>query len=555
MALPLLLFAFALAARAITAVFFGEPAYPDSFYYVNVAHQLAAGNGFQVDYIWNFVDVGGRLPDPAFLPIPSNAHWMPLAALIQVPFIWLLGPTPLASGLPFWLIGAAAAPLTWAIARDAGLSRGMQIAGGLMAAAPAAASVYLSQPDNFGLFMTLGALSLWLCGRGLRGDRRAFVLGGAVVGLATLSRNDGILLGLPFALAFLLELVRCRPDAVRIGWRAALLCASAFVLITSPWWLRQLAVFGSLTPSGSSGRILWISDYRELYSIEGEPPTLRSFLEQGPAAILASRLAGLGSALTIFAAVPLLFFLAPFTLIGAWLRRRDPAFAPWLVYAITLFAFSALLFAVHVPYGTFLHSAVALLPHAYLLALIGIAAAVQRVAARRSSWDAPRATAIFTATALAGTLVGAIGGSFIALRAWDAEHELRGQIVAAMATAPEGERVMSPDAGAYRYLAGRAGIVTPDDPLPVVESALRAYGIRWLILERDHIVPSLAPLLAGDDRPAWLSEPVLVVAATTSTTSSTPGSGDPAAAAALAALPRAALFAVCLEPADERCRP
>ena len=33
----------------------------------------------------------------AALPIPSNAHWMPLAALVQVPFIWLLGPTALAA--------------------------------------------------------------------------------------------------------------------------------------------------------------------------------------------------------------------------------------------------------------------------------------------------------------------------------------------------------------------------------------------------------------------------------------------------------------------------
>lgn len=531
---PLVLALVALLARVATAALFGEPAYPDSFYYVNVAQQLAAGNGLSVDYIWNFVDVGGRLPADAALPVPANAHWMPLAVLIQVPFIWLLGPTALASALPFWIVSALVAPVTWLIARDAGLDSRTAIYGGLLAAVPGAVAPYLAQPDNFALFMLLGALCLWACARGLRGDRRAFVLGGACVGLATLSRTDGILLGVPFALAFVVDLVR-RHRPMRIGWTAAVLCALAFLVVTAPWWARQLAVFGSLTPSGSSGRILWITDYRELYSIGGDPPTLISFLGQGLGPLLSSRLAGLGMAVAIFAAVPLLFFLGPFMLGAAWRHRTDPRFQPWLVYALTLFAFSGLLFAVHVPYGTFLHSAVALLPHAYLLALIGVAGAIRWVADHRSSWDAPRATAIFSAVTVVMAMCGGVAGSLIAARAWGAEHELREQVAVALEGVPAADRLMSPDAGGYRYQAGRSGIVTPDDPLPVVEAALRAYDIRWLVLERDHIVPSLAPLLAGSERPGWLSRPRLVLGA--------PVNG----------LPRAALFAVCLRATDSRC--
>ncbi|MBA2570350.1 MAG: glycosyltransferase family 39 protein [Chloroflexi bacterium] len=546
MAFPLALFLVAVAARVVTAAVFGEPAYPDSFYYVNVAQQFAAGNGFQVDYIWNFVDVGGSLPVDPTLPIPSNAHWMPLAVLIQVPFIWLLGPTALASGLPFWIVGALAAPLTYAIARDAGLGQVPSVAGAILAAIPGAAMPYLAQPDNFALFMPLGALCLWACARGLRGDRRWFAVGGLCVGLATLSRNDGVLLGVPFALAFLADLART-PRASRIGWRAAAFCAAGFVVVTAPWWLRQLEVFGSLSPSGSSGRILWIADYRELYSIGGDPPTVSSFLAQGAGPLLASRVAGLGSALAIFTAVPLLFFLAPFAAIGVWLRRRDAAFVPWIVYAITLFASSALLFAVHVPYGTFLHSAVALLPHGYLLAFIGIGAAIRWVAARRTSWDVTRATRVFTAAAVVVAIVGGVAGSLIALRAWRSEHDLRERITVALESAPPEERLMSPDAGAYRYQAGRPGIVTPDDPLPIVESALRAYDVRWLVLERDHVTSALAPILAGEVRPTWLSAPVLVVADQDGSPTAGPTVGSP--------YPRAALYAVCLAPGDPRCTP
>ena len=215
----LALFAAAFLVRAAVGAAFPGPAYPDSYYYVHVAQQLAAGHGFTADYIWNFVDVGGRLPAVPTLPIPSNAHWMPLAAVVQVPFIWLFGPTALASGLPFWIVGALAAPLTYVIGRDAGFSTSQSVAGGLLVAVPGGLTPYLSQPDNFGLFLTLGALSLWLCARAMRGDRRAFVLGGLVVGLATLARSDGVLLGIPFAAVGLWQLAH-GPAAARRFWPA-----------------------------------------------------------------------------------------------------------------------------------------------------------------------------------------------------------------------------------------------------------------------------------------------------------------------------------------------
>ncbi|MFN8622004.1 MAG: glycosyltransferase family 39 protein [Chloroflexota bacterium] len=526
---PLLLFLLAFGVRLLTAAILPDPAYPDSFYYVNVAHQLAAGHGLTVDYLWNFVEVGGRLPDVATLPIPSNAHWMPLAVLVQVPFIWLLGPTALASGLPFWITGSLVAPVTYWIAKDAGLARWQAAAAGVLVAVPGAVTPFLAQPDNFALFMLLGALTLWACARGMRGDRRAFAAGGLLVGLAFLSRNDGVLLGVPFALAFLVELVR-RPAERRIGWRAALLCAGGFLLVASPWLVRQLSVFGSISPSAANGRILWITDYRQLYSIASET-TLGSFLAQGIGPLLMSRVQGLWSALLIFGTLPLLAFLVPFVLIGAWQRRRDAALQPWIVYAITLFAFSALLFAVHVPYGTFLHSAVALIPHAYIAGLVGVAAAVGWVARKRPSWNAPKATRVFSWMVVGVVALGAIGGILVTTRAWRDELGLRREVSTALdAAATPGDRVMSADAGAFRYLDERPGIVTPDDPLPIIEGAARAYGVRWLILERDHLVPALRPVLAGDEHPAWLA--------------GTPLFTHPAADGGL---PDAAVYAVCLD--------
>ena len=70
-----------------------DPAYPDSYYYVDVARALAAGHGLNVDFVWIFAEVGGHIPANPILPIPGNAHWLPLASFIQAPFIAVLGPT------------------------------------------------------------------------------------------------------------------------------------------------------------------------------------------------------------------------------------------------------------------------------------------------------------------------------------------------------------------------------------------------------------------------------------------------------------------------------
>ena len=160
MRIPLLLYAFAFIVRTVLALQFPDPAYPDSYYYVDVGRSLAAGHGFNVDFIWIFAEVGGKLPAVPVLPIPSNAHWMPLASIVQVPFIWLLGPTPFASALPFALIGSLAAPLAWAIGRDAGVRPSIAVGAGILTAIPALSLPFMAQPDNFSLYQPLVIASL-----------------------------------------------------------------------------------------------------------------------------------------------------------------------------------------------------------------------------------------------------------------------------------------------------------------------------------------------------------------------------------------------------------
>jgi hypothetical protein len=66
--IPFALFAFALLVRALLFGLHPDAAYPDSYYYVDVARALQAGHGFNIDFIWSFVDVGGRIPASSMLP-------------------------------------------------------------------------------------------------------------------------------------------------------------------------------------------------------------------------------------------------------------------------------------------------------------------------------------------------------------------------------------------------------------------------------------------------------------------------------------------------------
>ena len=525
--IPLALFATALLVRVGVSALFAGPAYPDSYYYAHVAQQLAAGHSLVADYLWNLDDLGGAVAAINGLPVAANGYWMPFTELVQVRFVLVFGATSLAATLPFLLLGAALAPLTFWIGRDCGLSVNLAAGAGALAAVPLGLTPYVVQPDSFALFMFLGALSMWLCARGARGDSRAFILGGLVIGLATLTRFDGVLLGVPFAVIFLRGRLRGpRGLGARVDWRAAAGCLALFAVALAPWLLRQVLVFGAPFPA-DGGRVLWLTDYQQLFSF-ASAPTLEGWLAHGPAEIIASRLGGLLAALGLFAVVCLSVVFVPFALVGAWQQRRNAAFGPFFIFGVALFAASALALPVLVTHGTFLHGAAALVPFTLLLVVVGVDAVVRWLAARRSGWDAERAAHSFIWAAFAVALL--VGGAqtLSTVADWSAARSSQQQLVVALAAVPLTERFMAADPGAINYLTGRQGVLTPADDLTTIESVMRDYDVRWLILEGRSIVPALAPVLTGDIQPDWLSTPVLT----------TPGG---------------AVYAVCLTAADQRC--
>ncbi len=544
---PVALFLLALVVRAVLVALYPDPAYPDSYYYVDVARAIAAGNGLNVDFVWIFAEVGNRLPDPAVLPIPSNAHWLPLASFLQAPFISLLGPTALASAIPGVLIGALVAPLTWAIARDAGARPIVGAAAGVISAIPGAATVFMTQPENFAILHPLVAATLWLTARGLKGDGRSFALAGLLAGLATLARNDGVLLAGAIGLVWLADRLRAwRARHGRRAWThaeerppipvvAAVVAAALFLVVMGPWWARQLAVFGSISPTSASGAALWIRSIQEWNSITAEP-SLASFLAQGWGPIVGSRIDGLIAALGNFAVLIASVVLVPFLLVGAAARRHSKDFGPWFVYTFVAFAGATFLYPLHVPGGAFIHTAIGLAPHAAILSIEGVLLLAGVVAARRRSWEAGTSGSVLVWGITALVIASAVIFTSPVHTGWDATRRPRIALAAELDRlgVRRDERILSIDAAGFKYWTGRGGVVTPDDPIEVIASVAEAYGATWLVVERSDAARALGPVLAGT-RPSWIGPAVFEY----------PSSDG--------GLPALALFPVCTTDADARC--
>ncbi len=546
--IPFALFAFALLVRALLFGLHPDAAYPDSFYYVDVARALQAGHGFNIDFIYSFLDVGGRIPANPTLPVPSNGFWMPLASIVQLPTVYVLGPTALASALPFIVIGSLSAPLTWLIAREIGCRRAVALAAGIALASPAAAAVYASQPDNFSLFQPIATATLWLTVRGLKGHPGSFAAAGLTAGLACLSRNDGLLLGAVVGLAFGWDRWRAwRSRGVRkpaIPWRYAFACFGLLLLVLAPWYVRQLAVFGTISPSASSGRALFVLSYDDTNRVTGDT-SLAAFLGQGLGPILLSRLTGLFWAIGIFSVLECSLALAPFVVVGGWARRRSIEFGPYFVYAGLLFAFSALLFPVHLPNGMFVHSAVALVPYGCILGFEGLVSVVAWVSRHRRNWQEQRATPIFLGAAVGIMVLSTAVYAAMSLPAWDRDRDL--MIAAGQALddagVPASDVVMTVDPAGFKYFTGHGGVVTPSDPLDVAGQIAADYHVRWLVLERTHVVGPMVPVIESKERPAWIGAPIYVK----------PYDGPKTDNPAVDAAPALAVYPICTSPGDTRC--
>jgi len=478
----LLLFALALLTRVVAALLVNYPPYGDPAYYQLVGEQLAAGHGFNVPVLWSFLEVGGRLPADPMLPLASNGHWMPLTSIVAAGSIFVFGGllgSWRAAELPMIVLGAALVPFTYYVTTQLWGSRFNAWIAALVVLAAGPLLVMAPLVDAFAIFGVTGAVAIWASIQAVRGARAGpwLVLAGACVGLATLARVDGLLLGVAPAVAWAV-----RSDwsswPARLAWGVASLAAALVVL--APWLVRDIAVFGSPFPS-ASGHTLWITSYNQQFSI-AQDPSLSSYLGWGAGNIIGSKLAAWGELVGRTAVLLGGIFILPLAY-GLWHERHRRELWPFLAYFVAMFVAMGAIFTFHAPKGAFYHSSLAWLPFAAALAVSNLGPAA--TAAGRA-WPFLRRPATHRFLAVAG-LMGAfalsLAGSAVLIGQWSVTHaRLQAAARFLVGTGESSAVVMAYDPAAVHHLSGNPGVAPPYDLYPIIGQVVRAYHVRWVVV-------------------------------------------------------------------------
>ena len=482
-----LVFLVAIVVRAWAAGHIGFPRPEDTAYYVGVAQNLLEGRGLVSDSLWSYGT------PPLVFPRPAFEVWLPLPTFLAAVPMAILGPSFAAAQVSSVLVGGAVAVLAWRLGADvageralrAGRARTLAIGAGLTAAVYLPLVLHSALPDSTMPFAALVLASCLLMARIARAgadvrptDRRVIGLG-VLLGLAAWTRNEAAWLAATWVLIAWTAIVAPR------GRRVAIITATAVVAVAvfAPWAIRDWIVFGSPFP-GQAVTNAFSLDGRDIFAWR-DVPTLSRYLAAGPVRLLELRVTGLLHNLLNV----LLFLGIPLSLIGLvalpW-HGRSRAVRPLLVFSVTTFLVTSLVFPVATTWGTFLHGGGAVHVLLIVSALLALDALIIRVG-RIRGWTRPVAwlgpalalggCALFTAVAVPG-----FGGG-------SAETERRfADLIQRLRDAgeplPPNEPVISNFPIWLSETAGVSTLALPDEPPESVLDLARTFpGTRLVVVD------------------------------------------------------------------------
>jgi hypothetical protein len=486
------LFLLSLTVRLVVVAFISQPGYMDVAYYAAGAVRLISGGGLSELFLWNYLD------DPAGLPHPGFLYWMPIPSLLAAPFGALFPGSFFALQFPFAFISALLPLVTYGVAWetiDQESKRSTSWLAALLMLFSGFFFPYWNLPETFAPFALFGSVALWLAGRWRAAggepirETGQWLVVGLLVGLAHLTRADGILLLPVVALA---PLVSPRSDNVRPAACAVIRYWSSLVLgyllMMTPWFVRNFYAVGQfLSPAGT--KTLWLTNYDDLFCY-GCDFSLRSYLAWGWESILSSKLSALWINFQRLLAEDCQIFLLPFVFLGLYRLRRNTTF---IVSALCLLAFylvHSLAFTFPGWRGGFFHSSSAVLPFLLAAGVEGLQAAV-RWAARRRRWRLGQAQVVFSIAAVAAAVILSGYAAALKLRSWwDADSAYR-EIGTWLDTNSfsVGVTVMVDNPPGFYYHTRIPSVVVPNDDVDTLLDVCKRYGVDYLVLDPNRPAP------------------------------------------------------------------
>jgi hypothetical protein len=498
------------------------PGYMDADYYYANGLRIANTGFWNEPFLWNYLD------DPEGLPHPAFTYWMPMAGIISAMGITLTGLNNFwGAKLGFVMIASSLPPLTANLAFTITPKRWAALLAGALALFSGFYYAYLPTTETFGIYMILGSIFFLLVLKlqkdankvdtksnshqkiekdykndSLTSPPCVYLLMGLIVGLMYLTRADGIIwLGMGLAAILLQVLNRYkngnrkddRKGRLSFLWFPLVLSLSAFLIIVSPWFLRNLFNFGSIFAPGS-GRAIWLTAYDELYAFPASQLTIERWLSSGVAEILRARVWALGlNTLTAFA-VQGSIFLAPLIVTGLWTKRNDwrvsVGASGWLVSFLAM----TLVFPFQGARGGFFHAGAGFQPLFWALVPAGLLVFIHWVS-RFRNWEVTRSIKLSGVGIVGIAIIMTVFVTWQRLMPDDrsapgwGKSELAYQDVEAYLEdldVPSEVVVMVNNPPGYYAMTGRQAIVIPDGDLPTSLLAARKYRARYLILDENY---------------------------------------------------------------------
>jgi hypothetical protein len=474
--------------------FQSQPGYMDADYYFAGGVQIAEGRGFTEPYLWNYLD------NPSGLPHPSHTYWMPLASIVAAIGMWITGQATYAAGQSTFILLSAFVPLvTAALAYTVSRRTLLAMVSGLLSIFSIYYAPFMPVPDNYVLYMLFGGIFLLLVPRR---EKWIPVILGALAGLLTLARSDGLLwLGLAGLAVMWKEATREDGSRTLFGeWikrivPAGLLALLGYFIVMGGWHIRSENLFGSfMTPGG--GRLLWLENYNQTFIYPPDSLTREGFLKAGWAAAIQDRLAALGvNAGNAFASQGGIF-LFPFILIGLWILRHELrtriAVTGWLI----LFLVMTVIFPFAGSRGSFFHAGAAFQPYWWTAAPIGLDAVIAW-ARRKGRFTEQNALVFFQGIlVLLAILLTAYLVSFRVLSGWAKEDVVYPQVEQKLLESGIGPQdvVIVRNPPGYYLASRRESISLPFGDESTILAVAKKFGARYLVLEKEGTFDSIQDL-------------------------------------------------------------
>jgi hypothetical protein len=253
-----------------------HPGHGDYPFYYTVAENLVDGKGFQIDYIWHYLN------HPNAIVHTSNDYWMPLTSvLISIP-MFVLGKSLFAALLFPIIVGLAFSVLTYFISKIYSPSRLTAfLSAGLVLFMPELFIKSL-QTDSAIFYAFLVSASLLCIIKGIT-HSTFFLWAGLFAGFAHLARQDGLLL-IPVIMG---TIFLSKQQSLRAKACTFLLAMGIYLVVLSPLMVSNLRAFGKPFPPGPS-KTMFITQYEDLY-VYSKELTFANYLKLGASEIAASK--------------------------------------------------------------------------------------------------------------------------------------------------------------------------------------------------------------------------------------------------------------------------